>query len=184
MTDMNDDKRFCTACGALLPAGATFCPECGAGTDGSSNPYAGRAQPYRAPQSQGGSIAKTLLLVYGVLAIVMAIAFLYNGIVLNEAMYNEMMQMYWDMGIEMPAWDDFIKTQMMAAGAFMIMSALAALASYWFCKKRGPKKNAVMSCAIASVLVLGMMDVTAIIMLIIGCLVTYMLYKDNTGFDC
>lgn len=183
MSSMNDEKKFCTACGAMLPDGAEFCPACGAGVDGHANPYTVRSNPYSTNQARSGSVAKTLLLIYGVLAIIMAIAFLYNGYILNESMYNEMMQMYSDMGINVPAWNDFMKTQMMVAGAFMLMSGITALISYWYCKNRGPKKYAVIWCAVASVLVLGMMDITAIIFLIVGLLVTYMIYNDKTGFE-
>lgn len=183
MSDMNDERKFCTSCGAMLPAGAEFCPECGAGVGGNARSYAGRTYANTSGRIPGVNIAKPLLLIYGVLAIIMAVTFLYNGYILDEALYNEIVDMYLDMGVQMPPWDDFNKTQMMVAGAFMLTSAVIALMSYWFCKNRGPKRNAVVSCAVASLLVLGVMDVTAVIMLVIGFIVTYMIYKDDASFD-
>ena len=180
---MTDEKRFCTRCGAMLPEGSSFCTECGTPVDGGANPYSDTARTYRAGPSKAGSMVRTLLLVYVVLAVVAAVSFLYIGIALNEAMYNELADMYADFGYILSPWDDFLKTQMIAAGVFMLMSAAAAFASYSFCKKRGPKKNAVNSCAIASVLTLGILDPTAIVLVAIGFVVTYMIYKDNTGFD-
>lgn len=180
---MTEENRFCVRCGARLPEGAEFCPECGASVDGGGNPYVSQ-QPYQPRQSTAVPKMSIYILIYGVLAVIFGLMSLYEGAILSEADWNTMMDMYEQMGFEgiLPPWDEFFRTQMLISGACMILSGACALAGYWFCRQRGPRMHVVILCAVASVLTLGMMDVTAVITLIIGLFVTYMVYNDKTGF--
>lgn len=180
---MTEENRFCVRCGARLPEGAEFCPECGASVGGGGNPYVSQ-QPYQPRQSTAMPRMTTYILIYGVLAVIFGLISLYTGATLNEADWNSMIDMYEEMGFAgvLPAWDDFFRTQMLVAGACMVLSGACAFAGYWFCRQRGPRMYVVVACAVASVLTLGMMDVTSVILLIVGLFVTYMVYTDKTGF--
>ena len=83
---MTDENKFCTACGAMLPEGAEFCPECGAGIGGRANPHAFAQGPgYGMQQRSGPPTVSILILIYGLLAAVFGISAIYLGLTFTGA---------------------------------------------------------------------------------------------------
>ena len=178
---MTDENKFCTACGAMLPEGAEFCPECGAGIGGRTNPHAYAQGPsYATVQRSGPPAMSLLVLIYGVFALILGIVSVYLGFTFTEADFQELVEQYEAMGMVFPLeWSDSFSSEMLLTGAVTMASAACALISYWFCYKRGPKTYAVVACAAATVLSFGVMSVVTVV---IGALVTFLMYRDTKGF--
>lgn len=178
---MSDENKFCTACGAMLPDGAEFCPECGAGIGGRANPHSYAQGPgYTPAQRTGPPTISILVLIYGVFALILGVVSVYLGLTFTEAGFQELVEQYEAMGMVFPLeWSDSFSSEMLLTGGITIASAVCALVSYWFCYKRGPKTYAVIACALATVLSFGMIGIVSVI---IGALVTFLLYRDSNGF--
>lgn len=178
---MTDENKFCTACGAMLPEGAEFCPECGAGIGGRSNPHAYAQGPgYPMQQRSGPPAVSILILVYGVIAAILGLSTVYLGLTFTEADFQALVDQYEAMGMVLPfEWSDSFSSDMLFTGGITIISAISALVSYWFCYKRGPKTYAVIACAVATVFSYGMISIVSIA---IGAIVTFLLYRDDKGF--
>lgn len=190
---MSEENRFCTACGASLPEGSVYCPECGRPVGGGANPYAaGPAPGYREPAMGRKSSTPLFILLYGAFGLVFGLLTLSDGITINEQVYNEMLDYVtqitgMDASSVMPAWSDSMKTQMIVSGAFMVASPVCALLSYYFCWRNGPWKNAIVLCVLADVLVLGVCAyfeyiVIALPLFVIGLFVTFRLYNERPRF--
>ena len=188
---MSDEHRFCVSCGAQLPEGSRFCTECGSSTDGG----------YTAPRMSGTiikggrSIVPIMILVYGIVGLLYGLSTLAESVAMDYSTYQEMAKMFDDIFIEngyepvsiLPAWSDSTKMLLIVSAIFGTLSPLAALGSYYFCYKQGPKKNAVYLCIAATVLILGTCCFSTYIILsvpafIIGALITYMLYNSKDVF--
>lgn len=189
---MSENDRFCTACGARLPEGSLFCPECGRSVDGGENPYAGAYAGYDdRSRVQRKSSVPIFIILYGIFGLIVGASMLSFCVGLNEASYNELLQTAGDMmGSDvtgmMPAWSESLKNMLVATCVFGTVSPICALVSYVFCWRNGPWKYALAFCALADVLILGMCltdVITAVILFIIGLIVTYKLYTDRETFS-
>lgn len=188
---MSENDRFCTACGASLPPGSQFCPECGRSVDGRENPYAGGEYYDRGMQVQRKSSVPIFIILYGIFGLIVGASMLSYCLGLNEASYNELLQTAGDMiGSDvsgmMPAWSESLKSMLVTTCVFGTLSPICAIISYIFCWRNGPWKYALAFCGLADVLVLGMCltDVlTAVILFAIGLVVTYKLYADRETFS-
>ena len=178
---MTDENKFCTACGAMLPEVAEFCPECGAGIGGRANPHAFAQGPgYGMQQRSGPPTVSILILIYGLLAAVLGISAIYLGLTFTEADFQELIDQYAAVGMVLPfEWSDSFNSEVLFSGGISLVSAVGALVSYWFCYKRGPKTYAVIACAVSTVFSFGMASFVSVI---IGAIVTFLLYRDDKGF--
>lgn len=178
---MTEENNFCVVCGAMLPPGAEFCPACGSGIDGKSNPHVtGTRAGYTNSQS-GGINVGIFILVYGLIALIYGLYSAYLGLTYTEASYNDLLQMAESMGMGgmLPAWSDSIPTDFLISGILTIASGALALLSYWFCRQGGPRNYAVVACFAASVLSFWFFSVVSII---VGLIVTFLLYRDKNMF--
>lgn len=189
---MTEEHKFCTGCGANLPEGAQFCPECGKGVNGSTNPYQTYGGPNQYGQPVGKSTIPTFILFYGVAGLVYGLIMLVESASLSEEYWNEMIEMISNIsGIDasqyFPVWSDSIRTTMIVSSIFGTVSPLCALVSYYFCWKNGPWKNAMIFCGLATALILGIGIATqflwtGVLLFIIGLYVTYRLYLDKDRY--
>lgn len=136
-----------------------------------------------------------MILVYGIVGLLYGLSTLAESVAMDYSTYQEMAKMFDDIFIEngyepvsiLPAWSDSTKMLLIVSAIFGTLSPLAALGSYYFCYKQGPKKNAVYLCIAATVLILGTCCFSTYIILsvpafIIGALITYMLYNSKDVF--
>ena len=187
---MTDENRFCTACGARLPEGSIYCPECGRPVDGGQNPYAADPGWDRGMVQRRKSSIPVFLLLYGIFGLIVSLYMLSFAYGLNEEVYNQFLQnaeemIGSDVSPMMPPWEDSLRTMMLAASVFGIISPVLALVSYYFCWKGGPWKNAIILCGLSSVLILGTCiasSMEGLILFLIGMFVTFMLYRDKDTF--
>lgn len=180
---MEDENRFCVACGATLPEGARYCIECGAPVGGRVNLYRAGPGLLYAAKSRNGPDMKMFILIYSVVAALMGILLLWVGLSLEEATWNEVSNLYEDMGMgSLTPWNDSMPMTIIIPGAFTLLSGLCALGSWWLCRQHGPKKMAVLACALSTVLILNVGDLVGVVLCIVGAFVTYRLYIDKYSF--
>ena len=186
---MSENNRFCTACGARLPEDSNFCPECGASIDGGTNPYASQGPTYGQPVNAKKSNIPTFILLYGIIGTIFGAYMVYYSISFTEAYYNDMVEQMVDIfGQEFadmfPEWTASMQNTMIAGSVCGLASAVCALVSYYFCWKGGPWKNALIFCALSTILSLGIVisDYTGILLFIIGGFVTYKVYTGKGVF--
>lgn len=176
---MTEENNFCVSCGAMLPPGAEFCPSCGAGVDGRTNPHSARASPGYATAQPSGLNVSLFILIYGVLALIVGLYGTYSGLTFDEAAYNEMRELYESIGMTIGPWDPSFATELLISGVLCLVSGVLALLSYWLCRKGGPKTYAVVLCIAAAVTSYGFLSFISII---VGLIVAFLLYRDNTTF--
>lgn len=192
---MNDENSFCVSCGAKLPAGATFCPECGMSVNGDAPPRDPSSMRTAGPVKGGSAVIPIFILVYGILGLIVGVSTLIESMAMDQAAYQSMIdsinQSLIDSGMDpvqvLPDWTDTIKIQMIAAAVFGTLSPLAAIGSYYFCYKTGPRKTAVQLCVAAAVLILGLCAfpvyaMFAVPCFIIGAIMTYVLHNSSDVF--
>ena len=180
MTDQNGN-RFCTHCGANLPPDSTFCPECGTPVNGGVNPYQANAagQAYTQPGMNPTGATPLMLMLYSVGAVVLGLIMLMAAAMLNEEMWNEMLEMS---GMDMP-YNPAMKTLYIVYGVCLIFSAVMAYLSYRHVRDLTSWKAAYTLCLLATVAILPLvMDLVGILMLLIGALVTYRIYRFKPYF--
>ena len=176
---MTEENNFCVVCGAMLPPGAEFCPACGSGVDGRSNPHAAEARAGYSGSQSGGINIGIFVLLYGIIALIVGVYGTYIGLTFTEADYNQIAEMYESFGLALPAWSDSIPTEYLISGIMTVVSGALALLSYWFCRQGGPRTYAVVACLAASVLSYGFFSFISII---VGLIVTFLLYRDKNMF--
>lgn len=192
---MNDENNFCVSCGAKLPAGSTFCPECGMSLNGDAPPRNPSDMRTAGPVKGGSAVIPIFILLYGVLGLIVGVSTLMQTIAIDQAAYQELIdsinQMFIDAGMEpvqiLPEWSDTTKMLMIVAAVFGTLSPLAAIGSYYYCYKMGPRKTAVQLCLAATILILGLCVFTeyafcAIPCFIIGAIMTYVLHNSSDVF--
>ncbi|MDO5862196.1 MAG: zinc ribbon domain-containing protein [Thermoplasmata archaeon] len=180
---MEGDK-FCTRCGAMLPDGAAFCPDCGANIDGSAPAGHGYGEGYGYQPAPRVPWFMVLVILYGVLATIGGLMAGCTYAAMDEAYYNDMIQMMSDMtGMDystlLPAWSDSMHILMTVSMFAIGASGIAAIASYVLFK-RGDVQKSIILCGAASVLTLVVCAVSpfeGIAMFVIGAVITYMLYS-------
>ncbi len=192
---MNDENRFCVVCGAKLPEDSMFCPDCGTSVNGDAPARDASPRNAAGPAKGGNAIVPIFILVYGAIGLIIGLYELAGAIVIDEAAYQAIIDNFnktmADYGLDpvqiLPDWTDTTKLLMITAAVFGTLSPLAALGSYYFCHKTGPKKKAVQLCIAATVLILGLCafsvySVFAVPCFIVGAILTYLLYDSSDIF--
>lgn len=184
-----EEYRFCTRCGAELPEGASFCPECGSPIGQSAAPD---PAPYARPVGQGIGILGVMILLYGILAVICGLMDIIWSFGLTEASYNDLIQWLsnWtetDLSEFMPEWSDNFPFLMALSMTFQTISGILALVTYFKCKKGGDWKTCVTLCAASSVACLGIGCFsfylsTGVVLCTIGLLVTVLMYTKREAF--
>ena len=173
-----ENKAFCTQCGAILPEGAQFCPKCSAPCHPDSNGSFQNSQ-YNADamlESKLDSTA-TFTLIYGVLAILMGLSCIVSSVSITEAMWSDIEQTVIEAGTTMPYTLDEFKSYAIMSGALLLISGLSAFVGYYLAKHRMEFNLTLVAFVIAT----GTCFI-GIITLLIGLYMTYRVYKCQPCF--
>jgi len=197
MTD--DEVKFCYKCGASLPEGADFCPECGTSMkmDGTAVHNENTSRPVYGPKKDLGPVP-ILIMVYGILAIICALIVLISGVfldsflktlnemvkegVITEADYQNFLK---TLGLVSEAAINAMKLQMIIEGILMAISGIAAIVSSANCGKMQNFKIAFGACVLASALPLLsiiFLDITGVIAAVVGFVMCYLIYQKKDMF--
>lgn len=191
MTD--DNRAFCTSCGALLSSDSVFCQECGSPVAEPDRIYS--EGPGLTPETfnryqQDFLMAKAesrlkrvrfLMVGYMILGTIIALSGLFyeqllNSLPLDDPTFESLLgENYYD---EMYAMVD----QMWQLGIVFIASVLLILGSLVLSSMRRHHLFATGLCAIGSVALFFSMSPDGIIFAIIGLIVTYFLYTTKVAF--
>lgn len=189
---MNDQVKFCYRCGANLPEGAVFCPECGSSIDGSEptrTEYT--AQPVNSGSRNTLGAVPTLTLIYGILAIIGAVFTILMGMsidtILNMArdLYEEGAISESDYNTIITLFQTFTKIVFTAVGIILAISgAFAIWASQEASKMQSWNKTiALYGIAALTPAFMAPFDlVTAIILTVVGLIMTYLVYTHKNDF--
>ena len=193
---MSDEFKFCYHCGANLPDGSAFCPECGAKLDVESMPAANISRP--APTTSGKnplSPFPILILIYGILAIIGGLVSLLFAISI-DSLLETLDEMVKAGQIDQAAYDElynainsfFVSPQVAFSWMGCILLASGILATLAGVKSSDLKewKISVSCCAAAAALPLLLLPfdiLNAILLPLVGFLMTYMLYKNKDKFN-
>ncbi len=174
-----DNGRFCTRCGASIPQGSSFCPECGSPIDGGVNPHMnqGRYSPVNDPMDANWMF----ILVYGILATVYGLMMLGIPSAIDQAMWDEIISQYGDIFAGMTY--EAVMSSMYLGACFAIPSGVAAIISGYLCRIRSMWIVTIVLCALASVLAFGYGGVLlGTILFLVGMLMTYRVYRSKQYF--
>jgi hypothetical protein len=191
---MSNENRFCYRCGATLPDGSVFCPECGTAVDGSQPPR--EFTPNRTVSSKKNPLSPVpvLIMIYGVLAALGAIMLFILAISVDGIL--EMLKELAENG--QITWDDYnsikdlfnsysmpIQTVFFLMGAIFLASGAAAIMAGAGASDLKEWKRTVTLCGVAAVIpfFLAPFDIlNAIILPAVGIIMTYMIYKHKADF--
>lgn len=171
---MDDDRKFCTQCGAVMEEGDQFCPSCGAKADGAPNPYRGSPA---SRDSESLNTTRILILLYGIFASVFGILALAGSSMLNDP---SMQQALIDAGFNVNT-GDLAATAAIEA-AVLLASGLCAVASSYFVSKRSNYSLALILCIAAAALSLVMFPV-GIATLLVGLYMAYRVKSAQSLFS-
>ncbi len=190
------DIRYCYKCGAEVPTGSSFCPECGASISdfdqGAEAEYT--AAPTRRVKDDLGAIP-LLLLVYGIIAIIGAIFLILIGMSFNLIL-ETLQQMVQEGAMTQDEYNDFIslfgtlttETLMIyctAQGVILVISGILAIISGHYAGKQENYKACMVCCAVAAIITIFIIPfdiIIGIILPVVGLIVTYMIIKDKDKF--
>ena len=184
---MSDGERnFCVKCGRSLPQGSSFCPECGASVNGDVNPYSQQYQPNRA---NAGMLTMdnlyVFILIYGIIALLMALMMLLAGFVLTPEVWQELMSML--PPEEAAIYDDYdlnmLSNLMFITGGILLVSSITAIVSAILIKKRENWKMAIALCVVAALTSIIMDVVIGIVLCTVGLFMAYNIYKNKDCFN-
>ena len=190
---MSDEIKFCFKCGANVPEGSAFCPECGASLTGNNdNRTEYTAVPTKSAQNADGGIVPILIMIYGVLAIIGGLLVIIVGISVDSLI--NMMEAAVEQGtISAEEYELFVELtkslNMLACtliGVLLISSGVLALISGIWSSNLKNWKLSVLFCGIAALLpALSIMfdPITAVILPVVGLLMTYFLYSKKNDFQ-
>ncbi len=191
---MSNENRFCYRCGATLPDGSVFCPECGTAVDGSQPPR--EFTPNRTVSSKKNPLSPVpvLIMIYGVLAALGAIMLFILAISVDGIL--EMLKELAENG--QITWDDYnsindlfnsysmpIQTVFFLMGAIFLASGAAAIMAGAGASDLKEWKRTVTLCGVAAVIpfFLAPFDIlNAIILPAVGIIMAYMIYKHKADF--
>ncbi len=192
---MSDQIKFCYQCGANLPEGAVFCPECGASIDGKGPERVEyTATPVRAKKDALGPVP-IITLIYGVVAVLGAIFTIILGITFDAIldMLDQMVkngtisesdyQRVWDLAHSFGSMT--IQVVFTAIGLLLAISGILAIFAG---SSAGDLKNwrrTVVLYGIASLVPAFMVPfdiLLAIILPAVGLIMTFIVYKHKDDF--
>ena len=196
---MTDEVKFCYKCGASLPNGAGFCPECGASVNADGEravpDSAGRTATVR--QDSLGAIP-VLILVYGIFALIIAFFAFMSGIMLDTMLdmlkdyaerglisqddYNQFLEL---IGATTEAGKTALKTNLIIEGIVFALSGIAAIVSSHFCGKLENYQMAFYMCIAASALTLVIVfigDISGLLLAVVGFVMCYLIYQNKYKF--
>jgi hypothetical protein len=190
---MSDEVKFCYKCGANLPAGADFCPECGANV-GSANGDSTRteytARPVR-DAKDAISPFPMLIMIYGVLSVIGGVLIFIVGISI-DAILNMMLEALKEGYITEEDYELFVSyTKLLniyactTVGVLHILSGILAFLAGSWASDLVKWQSSVVCCAVAAILpaLYFVFDpYTAILLPVIGLLMTYILYSKRDLF--
>ena len=196
---MADEVKFCYKCGASLPEGADFCPECGSSvridSDGTRPEPTVRSTPNT--RNDLGAIP-ILILLYGIFALVMALMAIISGAffdtmletlksyvksgLISQQDYDQIIEM---LGATSEAAIEAIKIRLIVEGLVFALSGVAALVSSRFCGKLENYKMAFTLCIVASALTIALVflgDIFGLLLAIVGFIICYLIYQNKYKF--
>ena len=189
---MSDEKKFCYHCGANLPQGSVYCPECGSPVDDSEPQRAEyTAQPVNQGPSTSSGAVPVLILIYGIISIIGGLLVILFGMSIDSIM--DMMKEAYEAGtISEADYNNIINAlkaiNMMACtiiGVIQISSGiLAVIAGSWSNNLKN-WKNSVILCGVAAILpafTFPFDPVTAVILPVVGLIMTYLIYQMRDKF--
>ncbi|MGI6472503.1 MAG: zinc ribbon domain-containing protein [Candidatus Methanomethylophilaceae archaeon] len=180
-----DNKAFCTSCGALLPPDSTFCQECGSPVGGSDYvPVTFERYQEGYAVAKAGSRLKMIYFLmagYMIIGIIIAITGMYFEQfveslpsddptyieILGENYYNDLLALVGSMEL---------------IGTLFLISVLVILGSLVLSIMKRYHRVAVILCAAGSLVLLFTMSIDGIIFTVIGLGVTYLLYTTSAVF--
>lgn len=191
---MSNENKFCIRCGATLPDGSVFCPECGAAVDGSQPPREVPSNRNVSTKKNPLSPVPVLILIYGVLAALGAIMLFILAISVDGIL--EMLKEMADSGQISQAdyqsikdlFDSYsmpIQTVFFLMGAIFLASGAAAIMAGASASELKEWKRTVTLCGVAAVVpfFLAPFDIlNAVILPAVGIIMTYMIYKHKDDF--
>ncbi len=182
------EKKICVRCGEKIPYGSEYCPTCGAALDGT--PY-NRVETFYMDKSRYGlrkdtlGITPRLILTYSVLAVVLG--------VISLAIYGSIGSRWSDMadtnGLVYGMTLAQTQTALLFIGAGMLFSGVCAAIGGFLAGIRARFTACLTLCAIATVaplvtaVGLTAMTIWAIILLVIGFLMTNRVYVNRDSFQ-
>ncbi len=189
---MSGENKFCVKCGANLPEGSAFCPECGASVGNNDN--ASRAEYTAAPtynEKKDLGAIPLLIRIYGVVAVLGSIMILLMGSMTDSLV--EMIKIAAEQGAIDPSEAEIAITFLTSLSISffamisipLLLSGIFAIISSIYAYKLDKWRNAVTFCGIAALLPVMfflLFPVMSLILTAVGLLMTYMLYQDRSQF--
>lgn len=169
------EPRICSACGNTVSPSDAFCPYCGS-TLGDAPP---QTQQGTAPANDGHRVLIILLLgIYAVPTIVLSAMFLFSANSMADTIWNDSGFQDWikSAGIDLTLGQ--IKSYIVMVGGLGLAGGLCAFLSMMFVILRKYWILAVVLCLAATLL-----SAWSIIGLIIGIIVTWMIYRSRPSFE-
>ena len=188
---MSDEIKFCYKCGANIPEGSDFCPECGASLNRDVNRTEYTAVPSNSAKKGDAGFAPILIMIYGIIAIIAGIIVIAFGMSIDS--FLDMMAQAVADGIISDDDYEIILSLMRGInmmtctllGILMISSGIFALISGIWSSSLKNWKLSVVFCGVASILPIFSITIdplSAIILPIVGFLMTYLLYQKKDIF--
>ncbi len=183
-----NDNDYCMKCGARLPEGSEYCPECGASRDGSpykkqvETVYVDRQGYGRRPDTLGRTPA--IILTYGILATLFGLL-MFLGMSTIESTWDTLAD---EEGLYMGVTMAEFKSMATLCGAAFLVSGICAMLCAILAKRRQMFMVCLILCIVASVSLLLMAAadtgsaVLAVILMLIGLLMANRIYSNRDSF--
>ena len=170
----NEDAKFCAYCGANLPSGSSFCPECGSSVGGGDNPYR-RVTSVNA--SNPLETVATFTLIYGIIAAILGLISILVGFAFDQTFVDEMIAQFPELEAELSTLDvDLLRDESIIAGVLSVASGALAIVAYGNMKKLVKWQMTFILMILSSILSIGFIFVISVI---VGFVMCYYVYKNK-----